>query len=188
MYKVVQTRVFPGLADRIAPAAMGPISLSLQVDAPRSRVLDLICDLSRRPAWTDHFIDQYRLERLDPSGVGAGARFRVGAPGGIEWMETVVAEVERPNKVVEHGSGGRFNRVQIRTLWELSEGPGAVTTITLTFWTEPKTLFDRLRELGRSGWWRRRWSRALRRLRDATESPDARIEPVAVAGGAHLPA
>src|SRR5687768_7304996 len=108
---------------------MGPISLSIQVDAPRERVFDLICDLSRRPAWTDHFVGHYRLERLDPAGEGAAARFRVGGPGGVEWMETVIAEVERPNKLVEHGSGGRFNRVRILTIWELSEGPGAVNTI-----------------------------------------------------------
>lgn len=167
---------------------MGPISLHIQVDAPRERALDLIGDLSRRPAWTDHFIEGYHLERLDPAGEGAGARFRVGAPGGIEWMETVIAEVEPPSKLVEQGSGGRFNRVRIHTVWELSEGPGAVNTITLTFWTQPKTLWDRIRELGRSGWWRRRWARALRRLRDLIEAPEAEIEPVGVAGGAHLPA
>lgn len=166
---------------------MDPISLEIQVDAPRDEAFDLICDLSRRLAWTDHFASSYHLQRLQPEGVGAAARFAVGGPGGIKYMETVIAEAERPGKVVEHGRGGHLNRVPINTVWELSEGPGAVTTITLTFWTEPAYMFDRARELGRSGWWRRRWKRALRRLRDAVESGGEGIEPVRVAGGGHRP-
>jgi uncharacterized protein YndB with AHSA1/START domain len=166
---------------------MGPISLSIQVDASRERVFEFIGDLSRRPAWLDHFAADYHLERLDPAGAGAAARFRVGAPGGIDYMETVIAEAERPTKIVERGRGGYLNRVPINTVWELTSGPGAVTTITLTFWTEPSFGFDRARELGRSGWWKRRWKRGLRRLRDAIESGGEGIEPVRVAGGAHEP-
>ena len=168
-------------------APMGPISLTTQVDASREEVLDFICDLSRRPAWIDHFASDYRLERLDPRGEGAAARFHVGAPGGIKYMETVIAEVERPSRVVEKGHGGHLNRTPVNTVWELTEGPGAVTTVTLTFWTEPGHHFDRVRELGRSRWWRRRWKRALRRLRDAIEAGGEGIEPVRVAGGAHRP-
>ena len=167
---------------------MGPISLTTQIDAPRERAFDFICDLSRRPAWIDHFAHGYRLERLNPSGEGAAARFRVGAPAGIEYMETVIVEADRPSKIVEQGSGGHLNRIPIHTVWELTEGPGAVTTVTLTFWTEPRKAFDRLRERGRGGWWKRRWSRALRRLGAAIESGGEGIEPVTVAGGAHLPA
>ena len=167
---------------------MGPISLKTAVDAPRERVFDLIADLSRRPGWTGHFAEDFRLERLEPTGVGAAARFRVDAPAGISYMETVIAEAERPSRIVESGRGGRWNRIPINTVWELTEGPGAVTTVTLTFWTEPSARLDRVRELGRGGWWRRRWSRALRRLRDAVESGGGELESVRVAGGAHLPA
>lgn len=166
---------------------MGPISLSIQIDASRDQVFDLICDLSRRPAWIDHFAKDYHLQRLDPAGEGAAARFRVGAPGGIDYMETVIAETERPAKIVERGHGGYLDRVPVNATWELTSGPGAVTTVTLTFWTEPSHGFDRARELGRGGWWKRRWKRALRRLRDAIESGGEGIEPVRVAGGAHEP-
>jgi hypothetical protein len=167
---------------------MRPISVSTQVDAPRERAFDFICDLSRRPAWVDHFARDYRLERYEPSGLGAAARFRVGAPGGIAFMETEIAEADRPLRIVERGRGGRWNRIPIHTIWELTPGPGAVTTITLSFWTEPPDRFGRLREWGRSGWWRRRWKRAMRRLREAVESGGEGVEPVRVAGGAHLPA
>jgi hypothetical protein len=166
---------------------MGPISLSTVVDASREQAFDFICDLSRRSAWTDHFADDYRLERLDPAGQGAAARFRVGAPGGIDRMETIIAEANRPHTIVEHGHGGYMNRIPINAVWELTEGPGAVTTVSLTFWTEPTYAFDRARERGRGRWWRRRWSRALRRLRDAIESGGEGIEAVRVAGGSLRP-
>jgi Activator of Hsp90 ATPase homolog 1-like protein len=163
---------------------VGPISLTIAVDAPRERVFDFICDLGVRPAWTDHLAREYRLERLPPSGVGAAARFRVDAPAGVRYMETVIAEAERPYRVVEHGRGGRLDRIPMRAVWELREGP--TTTVVLTFWTAPASPIDRVREIGHTRWWRRRWSRALRRMRDLLESGE---EPprLGAAGGDRLP-
>jgi uncharacterized protein YndB with AHSA1/START domain len=163
---------------------VGPISLTISVDAPRERVFDFVCDLAIRPGWTDHFVRDYRLERIPASGLGAAARFRLDAPAGVRYMETVIAEVERPHRVVEHGRGGRLDRIPMRIVWELQEGP--TTTIALTFWTAPASRFDRLRETGRSRWWRRRWSRALRRLRDLVES-GVEVPRTGVAGGDRLP-
>jgi uncharacterized protein YndB with AHSA1/START domain len=166
---------------------MEPISLETTIDAPRERVFDAICDLSRRPAWTDHFTEDYRLESVDGNGEGAGARFRVGAPGGVSYVDTTISEADRPHRIVEQGYGGHQNRVHVKAVWELAEGAG-VTDVTLVFWTEPKAMFDRLREAGRAGrWWRRRWSRALRRLRDVVESGPQDAHPVGVAGGRRQP-
>jgi uncharacterized protein YndB with AHSA1/START domain len=147
---------------------VGPISLTTSIDAPRERVFDYICDLATRPGWIDHFAHDYHLERIPPQGQGAAARFRLHAPAGIRYMETVIAEAERPYRVVEHGRGGRLDRVPMRIVWELREGP--TTTVVLTFWTAPTAGIDKVRELGRTRWWRRRWSKALRRLRDLIES------------------
>jgi uncharacterized protein YndB with AHSA1/START domain len=149
---------------------MGPISLTTTIDAPRERVFDLIVDLARRLAWTDHFLSDYRLERISAAGQGAAARFRIDAPGGITYMETVISDAERPHRIVESGRGGRLDRIPCRALWELSESPGGGTTVVFTFRTEPAAIVDRLRELGRGGWWRRRWRRALVRLRELIES------------------
>jgi uncharacterized protein YndB with AHSA1/START domain len=149
---------------------MGPISLTTTIDAPRERIFDLIVDLARRPAWTDHFLSDYRLERIAAVGQGAAARFRIDAPGGITYMETVISDAERPHRIVESGRGGRLDRIPCRALWELSEGPGGMTKVVFTFRTEPAAIVDRLRELGRAGWWRRRWRRALHRLRELVES------------------
>jgi uncharacterized protein YndB with AHSA1/START domain len=169
---------------------VGPISLTTTIDAPRERVFDLVVDLTRRPAWTDHFLRDYRLERIPAVGVGAAARFRVDAPGGITYMETVISDAVRPHRIAESGRGGRLDRIPCRALWELREGPGeAMTTLVFTFWTEPRAVVDRLRELGRGGWWRRRWKRALRRLRELIESGAEEAVPRAgVAGVDRVPA
>jgi uncharacterized protein YndB with AHSA1/START domain len=163
---------------------VGPISLTISIDAPRERVFDFICDLGIRQSWIDHFASGYRLERISSQGVGAGARFRVDAPASVRYMETVIAEAERPYRIVEHGRGGRLDRIPIRTVWELEEGP--TTTVRLTFWTSPPSAFDRLRETGRSRWWKRRWSKALRRMQEMIES-GATAPRTEVAGGDRLP-
>ena len=163
---------------------MGPISLTISIDAPREQVFDFISDLGIRESWTGHFASGYRLQRITAQGLGAGARFRVDAPGGLRYMETVIAEADRPFRIVEHGRGGRLDHIPIRTVWEL-EG-GQTTTVTLTFWTSPPTAFDRVRELGRSGWWKRRWGKALRRMQELIES-GATAPRTEVAGGDRLP-
>jgi uncharacterized protein YndB with AHSA1/START domain len=163
---------------------VGPISLTVSIDAPRERVFDFICDLGVRQGWTDHFASDYRVERIPAQGLGAAARFRVDAPAGVRYMETVITEVDRPFRVVEHGRGGRLDHIPIRTVWELEEGP--TTTVRLTFWTTPPSAFDRIREIGRTRWWKRRWTRSLRRLQEIIESGEP-VPPTQVAGGDQLP-
>jgi hypothetical protein len=166
---------------------MGPVSTEISIDAPREEVFDFICDLSRRPAWTDHFVSDYRLQRVEPAGEGAAARFRVGAPGGLDRMDTTIARTERPHRIDEHGTGGRFNRIGVRAVWELEGGEGSPTEVRLTFWTEPPDLFHRLRGIRGPGWWRRRWKRALRSLREVLESPERPVPAVIAAGGDRQP-
>ena len=166
---------------------MGPFSASAAVDAPRERIFDLLADLSVRPAFCDHFLADYRLEREQPRGVGAAARFRVTAGRRLN-METEIVEVERPFRIRERGRTGRWNRIPVHTVWEIVEGAGTVNTVSLTFWTEPSHPVDRLGERLRSTRsLRRAWKRALERLRDLAES-DAEVAPrVGVAGADRIP-
>lgn len=166
---------------------MRPISATITIDAPRERLFDLLCDLSVRPAFTDHFLTEYRLERLEPVGVGAAARFRLGDDGA--WLDTGIDEVDPPHLIRERGSGGRTNRLPVFTVWELAEGTSPTSTeLNLTFWSEPQTIFDKLRNpLGRSGRLRRGWRRALRRLKHLAEGEES-VERLSVGGADRVPA
>jgi uncharacterized protein YndB with AHSA1/START domain len=165
---------------------MGPVSVKKTIDAPRERVFDLICDLANRPAFTDHFLREFRLERLESEGVGAAARMRIKGAG--LWMETVILEASRPHRVFERGKGGRWDRIPILTAWEIVEGAGTETSVvTVRFATEPTNPVDRLHErLRGERFYRRQWSIALSRLKEVMEA-GGHAERIHVAGGAHLP-
>jgi uncharacterized protein YndB with AHSA1/START domain len=163
---------------------VGPITITTSIDAPREQIFDFISDLAIRPSWIDHFASDYRVQRIPASGRGAAARFRVDAPAGVRYMETVIAEADRPHRIVEHARGGRLDRVPMRLVWELEAGP--TTNLTLTFWTSSPSLFDRIRETGRERWWRRRWTKALTRMRDLIESGGT-VPRVEIAGGDRVP-
>jgi len=164
---------------------MGPVSAEIEIDAPRAHVFETIGDLARRPSFTDHFLAEFHLTRIESSGIGAGARFRIALPVRSIWMDTVIAELDEPHRIVEHGRGGRSNRIPSTTLWELSEGAGSLTTVRVSQWTEPSNPLDRALEvsLGASVWLQRGWNEALRRLRDQLEGGESPAAPVVVAGG-----
>jgi uncharacterized protein YndB with AHSA1/START domain len=164
---------------------MGPVSAEVEIDVPRERVFEFVADLANRPSFGGRFISDFRLTRIDSAGVGAGARFRFDVPLCSRWMDTAIAELDEPHRVVERGSGGRGNRVRSTTVWELAEGPGSLTEVRVSFWTESSHPADRLREAlsGASFQYERRWREALRRLRDGLESGAFAGGRVAVAGG-----
>jgi Polyketide cyclase / dehydrase and lipid transport len=164
---------------------MGPVSAEIEIDVPRQLAFEAISDLSLRPAFTDHFLTDFHLTRIEPTGIGAGARFRFAVWPRRVWMDTTVAELDGPHRLIEHGCGGRANRIASTTLWELTEGPGALTKVRVSYWTEPTNPIDRGLEVlsGASIPYERRWREALRRLREQLESGQLDRHRLAVAGG-----
>jgi uncharacterized protein YndB with AHSA1/START domain len=164
---------------------MGPISAAVEIDVPRERAFELLGDLAARPSFTDHFLTDFHLTRIEPTGVGAGARFRVQAPLRSIWMDTTIVELDAPYRIFERGQGGRANRIRTNTVWELTEGPGSLTAVRMSHWTEPSTPIDRALEVltAASVWQERSWREALHRLRDGLESDAPSGERIAVAGG-----
>lgn len=164
---------------------MGPVSAEIEIDASRERVFEVLSDLSRRHALTDHFLTDFHLTRIDSRGIGAGARFRVSQPLRSVWMDTAIAELEPPHRIVERGRGGRGNRIPVGTAWELTQAGGALTRVRVSHWTEPSNPIDRVVEAlsGAAVLQERAWREVLRRLRDQVESGAAAEAPVAVAGG-----
>ena len=163
---------------------MGPVSAEIEIDVPRQRAFEAIADLALRPSFTDHFLSDFHLTRIDSRGVGAGARFRFAVRPRRVWMDSAIAELDEPHRILEHGRGGRGNRIPSTTLWELTEGPGSLTTVRVSYWTEPQPL-DRGLELlsAASVPYTRHWREALRRLRDQLESQGQGDSRIALAGG-----
>ena len=164
---------------------MGPISAEIEVDASREAAFELIADLGRRPNFTDHFLTDLHLTRIDARGEGAGARFRVKAPLRSPWEDTTIVALEAPFKIEERGAGGRSNRIPNRTVWEIEPGRAGMTLLRVTHWTAPTNPVDKLVEsLSWGAFYQRKgWREALRRLRDILEAEGPGGERIAVAGG-----
>ena len=159
---------------------MGPVSAKVTIDVPREDVFAILMDLSARPAFTDHFMEGFHLLRMEPVGIGAGARFKLPDAG---WVDSIIDETDAPHRMVERGRGGYLNRIPNVTEWLLSETGPDGCEVQLTFWTEPEHVLDKLRDaktrerrLGKG------LKQALERLREVAES-GAPPERIAVAGG-----
>ena len=106
---------------------MHPVTVSIIVDAPREQVFDYLQDIANHPEFTDHYLVDWHLTRIDSVGLGAGARFRVKAPANrYSWADVTFAEVDRPHRIVEVGRTGKNNRIRTLGVYELaSASPGA---------------------------------------------------------------
>ncbi|HEY7932247.1 MAG TPA: SRPBCC family protein [Solirubrobacteraceae bacterium] len=164
---------------------MDPVTVSTIIDAPRELVFDYLEDLANHPEFTDHYLVDWHLTRMNSVGLGAGARFRVKAPGNrFAWGDVTLTEVSRPYRIVESGRGGKGNRVRTLGVYELSQAAGGTTRVQFTVETEPATFADRLLEsFGAKAWIRRKNGRAMRRLRSIIEFGEGRGRRVTIAGG-----
>ena len=150
------------------------------ISAPRADVYAFIADIGNRVAWMDHFLKDFRLTRVNPVGVGAGAAFKIDSPLFPQRAEYQVIEAEASRHLVERGRIGRWGRTKGFTEWELAESYGS-TEVTVTVWTEPGIRWDSLKEsLGVRPWVRRQMAVSLRRLRKIFEEQQDR--PLARAG------
>ncbi len=162
---------------------MREVTVSTTISAPREAVFDLVCDLAARPAYADHFMEDYRLARVDPVGVGAAARFKLGFPLGSEYAELTIAKADRPRQIIEESRVGRRGRNRSVAVYDFTRESASVTRVELTTYSEPATVIDRIKELGAAGWVRRQTRKSLERLRVIFEEPDrARMTRATIAG------
>jgi hypothetical protein len=168
------------------PAAMGPVSAAMPIDVPRERAYAFLADLANRPAFMGRFLSDFRLQRLDSTGVGAAARFQVRQRG--LWMETVIAELDPPYRIIEEGRGSRLGRMPVHTAWEVTEAGISSCEVRVVHWTEPSHLLDKLGEKapGMRGWYERALGGALAQLKGLLEAGSP-AERAAVAGGDRVP-
>ena len=159
--------------------------MSIVVSAPREQVFDYLQDIANHPEFSDHYLVDWHLTRIDSVGRGAGARFRIKAPANrFSWGDVTFAEVERPHRIVEVGRAGKDNRIRTLGVYELSPAAAGTTRVRFTLQTTPATLADRLVEaLGARSWTRRKIGRAMRRLRTILERGEDRGPRITVAAG-----
>lgn len=154
------------------------------VCASSSDVYALIADVAARPMWSDHFAKDYRLVSPRSVGVGAGARFRLDAPGATRYVEFTIVEARPPRLVVDEGRTGRLGRTGWTSEFQLSEPAQGLTRVDLTISTEPENPIERLREaVGFRRFVRRGAGRSLERLRRMLEEGgEEAAAPATIAG------
>jgi uncharacterized protein YndB with AHSA1/START domain len=161
-----------------------PLTVSVTIARPREEVFEYLADIANHPEFTDHFLKDWHLTREDSYGYGAGARFRVAAPGNrFPWADTSVVEFEPPFRIVEAGRAGKFNRIKTTGVYTLTPGAGGTTRVEFTNEVEPALLTDRILEkFGSRSWLKRKNRKALRRLRSILETGEGRGKRATIAG------
>jgi len=150
---------------------MDPITAHVLIDRPREEVFEYLADIANHPEFSDHFMTEWRLTRVESYGRGAGARYKLDAPlDRYAWGDMTFIEVERPHKIVAAGRGGKFNRNKTWTTWTLTPA-GNATRVEVTTESEPGLPTDKLMEAvtGRRGWYKRKLGKALSRMQSILE-------------------
>lgn len=151
---------------------MDPITAHVTIDRPREEVFEYLADIANHPEFSDHYLKEWRLTRVDSYGRGAGARFKIDAPlDRYGWGDMTFIAVERPHRIVAAGRAGKFNRNKTWTEWKLEPDGPSTTRVEVTTESEPALPTDKLMEAltRRRGWFRKGLKRSLRRLQSILE-------------------
>ena len=163
---------------------MDPVAAEITIGRPREEVFEYLADIANHAEFSDHWMKDWHLTRIDSYGRGAGARYHVARKGErYAWADMTFLEVEPPYRIVAAGRGGKFNRNKTWTTWTLTP-QGAATRVEVTTETEPALLTDRLMEgvMLKRGWTKRRLARSLSRLQSILEEDLDRGQRVTVGG------
>jgi uncharacterized protein YndB with AHSA1/START domain len=106
---------------------IGSFSVSTTVEAPPSEVYEFLDVLANHERFLDHFLVDWRFSG-PARGLGARARARTDAPGGQDWTDFEVIEVDDGRRIVEDGVGANGKR-HTRGTYLLTETPGGGTEI-----------------------------------------------------------
>jgi carbon monoxide dehydrogenase subunit G len=149
-----------------------PFTVSVNIARPREEVFEYLADIGNHAEFTDHYLVDWHLTRVETYGEGAGARFRVKAPlSRFAWADVTLAELQPPFKIVERGRGGKFNRIKMIGTYEIFEthGPGD-SRVEYTYETDASLPSDVIPEiLGGRSWSKRKAKKAMKRLRAILE-------------------
>jgi uncharacterized protein YndB with AHSA1/START domain len=161
---------------------MDPFTVTTTIAKPRELVFEYLADIANHAEFSDHYLVDWHMTREETYGTGAGARFRMKAPmNRFAWADVTFAELQPPYRIVEHGRGGKYNRIRMLGTYTLSPGPGDTTKVEYTLETVPSQLSDKLFDtFGGRSWNRRQAAKALRRLRSILEENRGRGQRVSI--------
>ena len=161
---------------------MEPFTVTTTIAKPREQIYEYLADIANHAEFSDHYLVDWHLTRVDSYGPGAGARFRIKMPRNrFAWADMTFHEMQPPFRILERGRGGKYNRIRMLGTYTLSPGAGHTTKVSYTFETEPSQLSDKLMEiLGGRSWTRRKAARAMRRLRSILETGSGRGQRASV--------
>ena len=164
---------------------MDPVTVSVKIGRPREEVFAYLADIANHLEFSDHYLEQFRLTRVDSYGQGAGARFKLRAPlQRFGWNDVTFSVVEPPHRIVAVGRGGKFNRIHTTAIWTLDVAPGGGTEVEYMLESEPALPTDRIMEAlsGQRGWFKRKLRKAMSRLQAILEENEDRGARATVAG------
>jgi hypothetical protein len=144
---------------------MPRVKVETTVAAPREALFDYVVDVAGRPAFSDHYLKDYRLARAHSRGEGAAASFLFDSPLFAERAHLAIVEAKRPERIVEEGTLGRRGRSRAGTVYEFHSEAGGSTRVELTTYSEPATRIDAFRQARSRRWLKRQTKKALERLR-----------------------
>jgi uncharacterized protein YndB with AHSA1/START domain len=173
------------LAATILRAAVDPVHASVNIDRPREEVFEYLADIANHSEFSDHYMTNWHLTRVDSVGRGAGARFRLGVRWQrFDWGDMTLAVVEPPHRIVAVGRYGKFNRIKTTAIWTLDVGPGGGTEVDYMIESEPALPTDKIVEAlsGQRAYFKRKVRKSLRRLQSILEENEDRGARVTVAG------
>lgn len=152
---------------------MRAVRASITIDRDPRAIQEYLLDIGSRAEFAPLIHRELRLTRIDPYGVGAGARFRLHRKLRDRYAGLTITE-SVPGRLLEEGSTGRGGRVGLASEYLIEEIASGVTKISWTIETYPGNPADRFREFGLRRQIRRYMKSSLRRLRGILEgSPDA---------------
>jgi uncharacterized protein YndB with AHSA1/START domain len=147
-----------------------PFTVTTTINRPRDQIYEYLADIANHAEFSDHYLVDWHLTRTNSYGTGAGASFRSKMPRNrFAWGDMVIADLQPPFRILEHGRGGKYNRVRMLSTYTLQPASGG-TRVQYTYETQPDQLSDKLIEMmGGRSWQKRKATRAMRRMRAILE-------------------
>ena len=147
---------------------MKPVIVSRTVERPAREVFEYLDVLANHESFLDHFLVDWSFSG-PARGVGARGKARTDAPGGQDWTEFEVVEVEEGARIVEQGVGANGKR-RTRGTYRLEELPEGGTEISFELEWLQASKAERLAPPLIRAFIRRTNSKAMRRLAKILQS------------------